>query len=236
MMMACRFRVSLRRCGAALVAATVAFAGGSATAARVGTTPPSIPPASAPGTVTADAIRGAKVGWSRFVADNFAVPTAVPDPCPLLTVEAANAGVSALGLVSSELPYGVSLYRDATGVGIISIACGADLAKAAIPSGSTSFVVEVTLLDGQAVFPQYVVRIAGNDTPISSSPELGGDVIGRCRNDPQYCVASWHADGLVITVKLDGPRTNESEAQARQLLLGVVPQVLVNLAAVAPAL
>lgn len=210
----------------AAIAIVVVAAGGTATA--------SSPSTAAPAPVAEEAIRDAKVGWSRFVADNFAVPTAVPDACPLLTVDAANAGVVGLGLVATDLPYGVSLYRDATGTGIIGIVCGADLAKAATPAGATLLAVEVTLLDGQAVFPQYVVRIAGNDTPVAASPELGGDVIGRCRNDPQYCVASWHADGLVVTVKLDGPRTADSEAQVRQLLVTLVPQVVANLAAVAP--
>ena len=191
--------VHTARAAVAVAALTV---GGTATASSPSTAPPLAP-------IADDAIRAAKVGWSRFVADNFAVPTAVPDPCPLLTVDAANSGVAGLGLVATDLPFGVSLYRDATGAGIISILCGADLAKAPSPPGATLLAVEVTLLDGQAVFPQYVVRVAGNGTPISASPELGGDVIARCRNDPQYCVASWHSDGLVVTSSstgLEGPR------------------------------
>lgn len=210
----------------ASAAVTVVLAvGGTATATSPSTAPP-------PGPITEDAIRDAKVGWSRFVADNFAVPTAVPDPCPLLPVDAANAGVAGLGLVPTDLPYGVSLYRDGTGAGIIGIVCGADLTKGASPEGATMLAVEVTILDGQAVFPQYVVRVAGNNTPIAGSPQHGGDVIGRCRNDPQYCVASWHSDGLIVTVKLDGPRTDASEAQVAQLLVTIAPQVVANLAAV----
>ena len=199
------------------------------TTSTAATTTTSVP-AGAP--ISEDAIRDAKVGWSRFVADNFATPNAVLDACPLLTSEAATASVSGLGLVPTDLPYGVSLYRDATGVGIIGIVCGNDLAKAASPAGATLFTVEVTLLDGQAVFPQYVVRIAGNNTPIAASPELGGDIITRCRNDRQFCVASWHSDGLIVTVKLEGPRTEQSEAQVRQLLVSLAPQVVANLATV----
>ena len=83
------------------------------------------------------------------------------------------------------------------------------------------------------MFPQYVVRVGGQDTPIERAPaELGGEGFGRCRNDAQFCVASWHADGLIVTVKLDGPRTEESEAQVRQLLVTIAPQVVANLAAV----
>ena len=141
---------------------TIAAAPTSTTAATTTTVPPA--------GISNDAIRDAKVGWAQFVADNFATPDAILDPCPLLTVDAANAGVSALGLVPSDLPFGVSLYRDATGVGIIGIACGADLADAASPPGATLFAVEVTLLDGQAVFPQYVVRVGGQDTPIERPP------------------------------------------------------------------
>ena len=205
----------------------------SAPAAALGVLPSTPAP---PSPVTAEAVRAAKVGWSRFVADNFAVPTAVPDPCPLLSAETAAAQVQALGLVPSILPYSASLYRDATGAGIIGIACGVDLATAADPAGSTGLVVEVTLLDGQAVFPQYVVRVVGQNTPIEQSVELGGDLIGRCRNEVPVCVASWHRAGLIVTVRLGGARTDQSEAQVRQTLVVVVPQVLVNLAAVAPPL
>jgi len=209
----------------AAVTVVVLVVGGTSNATSPSTAPP-------PGPITQDAIRDAKVGWSRFVADNFAVPTAVPDPCPLLPVDAANSGVSGLGLVPTDLPYGVSLSRDATGAGIIGIVCGADLAQGASPAGATLLAVEVTLLDGQAVFPQYVVRVAGTDTPIAGSPQLGGDAIVRCRNDPQYCVASWHSGGLIVTVKLDGPRSDASEAQVAQLLVTIAPQVVANLAAV----
>jgi len=218
----------MRRLGSlagAAVTVVVLAVGGTATATSLSAAPP-------PGPITEDAIRNAKVGWSRFVADNFAVPTAVLDPCPLLPVEAANAGVAGLGLVPTDLPYLVSLYRDATGTGIIGIVCGADLAQGASPDGATLLAVEVTMLDGQAVFPQYVVRVAGNNTPIAGSPQLGGDAIVRCRNDPQYCVASWHSDGLIVTVKLDGPRSDASEAQVAQLLVTIAPQVVANLAAV----
>ena len=58
-------------------------------------------------------------------------------------------------------------------------------------------------------------------------------MFARCRD--QFCVAGWHSDGLIVAVKLDGPRTPESEAQVRQLLVTVAPQVVANLAAVAPS-
>jgi len=218
------------------VAAAAGAASGVVTASPPTTTIAPTTTSAAPTGVSERAIRDAKVGWSRFVADNYATPTAILDPCPLLAVDAANAGVTGLGLTATDLPYGVSLVRDATGVGIISIVCGADLAKGATPAGATLFAVEVTILDGQAVFPQYVVRVGGTNTPIErAAPELGGDMFGRCRNEPAFCAASWHSDGLVVTVKLDGPRTADSEAQVRQLLPTIVPQVVANLAAVTPA-
>jgi hypothetical protein len=184
--------------------------------------------------VSEAAIRAAKVGWSRFVADNFATPNAILDPCPLMTVDDANSGVAGLGLTPTDLPYGVLLYRDTVGTGIIGITCGADLSEGASPVGATLFAVEVTILDGQAVFPQYVERVAGLNTPIErAAPELGGEMFARCRD--QFCVAGWHSDGLIVAVKLDGPRIPESEAQVRQLLVVVAPQVVANLATVAPS-
>ena len=140
--------------------------------------------------------------------------------------------MQALGLVPSALPFGVSLYRDATGAGIIGIVCGVDLDAGAQPADATGIAVEVTLLDGQAVFPQYVVRVAGVNTPITPSPELGGDVMSRCRFQPTVCVAAWHNLGLVVNVRLDGPRTDASEAQIRQLLRAVAREVVANLATV----
>ncbi|MGH9136113.1 MAG: hypothetical protein ACRD0G_03580 [Acidimicrobiales bacterium] len=222
-------RALLRRWGAgvtgALLAAVVGLAAGLPSSA---VTPPST---AVPAGIPDDDIWAAKVAWSRFVADNFATPDAIHDPCPLLAADAATAHVQALGLVPSALPYGVELYRDATGTGIIGIRCGVDLAEPADPAESTGFAVEVTLLDGQAVFPQYVVRVAGQNTPITPSPELSGDVSGRCRFEPTVCVASWHGDGLVVTVRLDGPRTDESEAQTFQALGAITPEVVANLAA-----
>jgi hypothetical protein len=188
--------------------------------------------AAAPPTITSAQVRAAKVGWSRFVADNFATPDAVQEPCPLVAADGAVARVQALGLVPSALPFGVALYRDATGAGIIGIVCGNDLTDPQNPPESTSFAVEATLLDGQAVFPQHVLRAAGQGTGITASPELGGEIIARCRTDQFVCVASWHRNGLVVTVKLDGPRTDQSEAQVRQLLIAVAPAVVSNLAAV----
>ena len=222
--------------GNALAVAAVVGPTVLATGFAVAATPTVVAPTTtsvAPSGVSSDAIRSAKVGWSRFVADNFATPNAILDPCPLLTVEDANAGVAGLGLVPSDLPYGVSLYRDLVGTGIIGITCGADLSAAASPDGATLFAVEVTLLDGQAVFPQYVVRVGGRSTPIErADAALGGEMFGRCRTDQQVCVASWHSHGLIVTVKLDGPRTDESEAQVRQLLVTIAPQVVANLATV----
>ena len=37
-----------------------------------------------------------------------------------------------------------------------------------------------------------------------------------------------------MTVKLDGPRTDDSEAQVRQLLVPIAQQVVANLASVPP--
>ena len=197
--------------------------------------PTTITPTTVPEPIAGTAIRDAKVGVSRFVADNFATPNAILDPCPLLTVDAANAAVAGLGLIPTDVPYGVSLYRDTVGVGIIGITCGADLSAAATPAGATLFAVEVTILDGQAVFPQYVERLGGRNTPIErAAPELGGEMFARCRTEPQVCVAGWHSDGFIVTVKLDGPRTADSETQVRQLLAPIAQQVVVNLASVPP--
>lgn len=216
---------------AAVVLATLAIGG----AATGGVSGAAAPTTTVPAPVAEDAIRDAKVGWSRFVSENFATPNAILDPCPLLTVDIANAHVTNLGLVPSDLPYAVSLYRDVVGAGIIGITCGADLSKAASPAGATLFAVEVTVLDGQAVLPQYVERVGGQNTPIEHAvPELGGEMFSRCRNDPQFCVAGWHSDGLIVTVKLDGPRNADSEAHVRHLLVPVAQQVVSNLALVQP--
>ena len=218
-------------------APTTTVASATATTATPSTTPAvATTSTTLPEPISSDAIRAAKVGWSRFVAVNFATPNAILDPCPLMTVDDANAGVAALGLTPTDLPYGVLLYRDVIGVGIIGISCGADLSDAASPAGATLFAVEVTILDGQAVFPQYVERVAGTGTPIErAAAGLGGEMCARCRNDQQFCVAAWHSDGLIVAVKLDGPQTDDSEGHVRRLLATVAPQVVANLATVAPS-
>lgn len=209
----------------AVVAAALAMAGASTM--PVGASTPPAGPA-----IDTHAVLDAKVGWSRFVAANFAIPTSIPGTCPLLPPEEASAAVTAAGLVASALPAGVWLYRDGTGAGIAGIGCGNDLAKGNDPSDSTSVVVEATVLDGQAEFPQYVTRLAGNNTPIVQDATLGGQTVSRCRSDPFLCVAAWHRDGLIVTVRVDGPRTDQSEAQALTLLTSLVPSVVANLAAV----
>lgn len=206
---------------AAALAAAVA-----ASVPAAASTPPAGP------AVDANAVLDAKVGWSRFVAANFATPTSIASACPLLPPEEATAAVAAAGLVASVLPAGVWLYRDGTGAGITGVGCGNDLAKGNDPSDSTSVVVEATVLDGQAELPQYVTRLAGNNTPIVQNATLGGQTVNRCRSDPFVCVAAWHRDGLIVTVRLDGPRTDQSEAQALALLTALVPSVVANLAAV----
>jgi hypothetical protein len=230
--------------GVAVPRVTAAGSPSTTTAAPTTTTAPTTTVAVAPTTTTAAPtttttpaptsaeLLAAKVGWSQFVAANFATPNAVLDPCPLAPVETMTAAVAAHGLVPSIRPYGVALYRDNVGAGIIGIVCGVDLAASADPAGSTGFAVEVTLLDGQAVFPQYVARVESSDTPIVRSTELGGETAARCRNDPSVCVASWHRDGVVVSVRLDGPRTEASLDQTHRVLLAVVPTVLANLGAV----
>ena len=177
-------------------------------------------------------MRAAKVGWAWFVAANFATPSAVLDACPLAPAESVTAAVAGQGLVPSIRPSGVALYRDSVGTGIVGIVCGVDLSASADPAGSTGYAVEVTLLDGLAVFPQYVARVEGSNTPIVRSAELGGETAARCRTEPTVCVASWHRDGVVVTVRLDGPRTDASVDQTHRVLLAIVPEVLAGLAAV----
>jgi hypothetical protein len=225
--------VNRRRAVLAVAGTLVALSGGAPVLA---TTPPTSPPpqptTTVPPRIASGAIRAAKVGWSRFVADNFAVPTSVPDPCPLLAADVATGSVAAVGLIPSDLPFTVELYTDWTGGAITGIVCGVDLDRAASPAGATGYAVEATLLDGQVTFPQYVASVQGNNTPIVQSAELGGETVARCRSDPSLCLASWHGNGLVVTVVLEGPRTDESESQVAQLLASVVRRVVANLAAV----
>ncbi len=219
-----RLAVAVRRLAAGLVAvAAVSSVGQVAAVVVAGSRAP---------TTSGDAVRAAKLGWTRFVAGNVVAPTAVSEPCPMLSAEAASAAVADVGAVPSALPSGVWLDRRSVGAGIISIACGVDLADASEPAGSTGLVVEATILDGQVGFAAYAEHIAGRDVEVAAAPVLGGEQAGRCRNDPTMCVASWHSDGLVVTVKLDGPRSEASESQAFQLLEAVAPTVLTNLAAV----
>lgn len=217
----------MRRGWRAIAVAALLVGGGSVSASVAASTPPAGP------AIGAEQILDAKIGWSRFVAANFATPTSIPSPCPLLAPEAATAAVTSGGLVASALPAGVWLYRDATGAGIAGIACGNDLAKGNDPGDSTSVVVEATVLDGQAEFPAYVTRLAGNNTPIVQDATLGGQTVSRCRNDPFVCVAAWHHNGLIVAVRLDGPRSDQSETQALTLLTAIVPTVVTNLATVA---
>jgi hypothetical protein len=212
-----------RRSALSVIASVVVSVVSAGSAAHTAAPPP---PGPAP-----EAVRAAKVTWADFVADHFATPTSIAQPCPAIDPTVTAATIGQLGLVPSDLPVTTAIVHDAVGAGIVALACGADLTKSPTPSGATSSSVHVTVLDGQAVFPQYVVRVASNNTPITPSPELGGEMASRCRNDGDVCVATWHSDGLVVTVRHRGPRSDDREAQVRAHLIAVAPQVVANLAA-----
>lgn len=187
------------------------------------------PPAPPAFTATAEAVRAAKLTWVHFVAEQFATPTAISAPCPSITAEQLAVHLQAVGLAPTAKPHGVTLYREGIGAGLVSIRCGVDLSQGSDPAGSTDATVDVTLLDGQADFPAYAQWLTSRgDIALEASP-LGGLEVARCRSGPTHCVASWHFDGLVVTVRLELPASDENLARARDVLHAAVPEVVAAL-------
>lgn len=229
-----RFGPSARaRRAAALAAAVVALLGAGTAAAA----PPSsvaedsdaTSEAAEPFVIDADTARAAKVEWAQFVATHYATPAAIPASCPTVSAEQLAGSLFFNGLTPTDRAHVVSLTRDPVGAGIVNLSCGVDLTRPSSPSGSTDAVVEVTILDGQADYPAYVRRVSGSaDTPIVASP-LGGVEFARCRTEPSRCIASWHSDGLVVTVRLELSRSDENVERARAILHDLVPQAVAGL-------
>lgn len=211
-----------RRFAGVLAAALALGAGVSASAA------PSDEPALV---IDGDSVRAAKVEWAQFVATHYPTPAAIAAPCPTVGAEQLAAALTANELAPTERPHVVSLVREPVGAGIVSLSCGVDLTRPANPSGSIDAVVEVTILDGQADYPAYVRRVSGSaETTIDPSP-LGGVEFARCRTEPSRCIASWHHDGLVVTVRLELSRNDDNAARARAVLHELVPHAIAGLLA-----
>lgn len=182
-------------------------------------------------------VRAAKVGWARFVAGHADRPRNVSDPCPTLTPEALGWYLGQLGLTASARDYGAAIVTDsAVGGGVVALRCGVDINAAANPAGSVAVAVDVVLLDGQATFGQYAVRLTGrNDTIVESGPLPGTRLAGRCTNGGRSCSYGLGLSGLVVTVRATGLPADAGDALARQLVAAITPEVVANLQAVRPS-
>lgn len=192
-----------------------------------------------PGTITTeappiagDAVRRAKVGLSWFLLEHVDRPRNIGVPCPLLSSASLGFYVGQLGLTWSQLAYGVEVAWDTqVGDGLILVRCGVNMTAAADPAGSVSMQLQATMLDGQATFDQYAVRLGGRDVIVAAAPL--GELAGRCSNGGRSCTYALHVDGLVITTQVNGLPAETGPTLTERLVQAVAPEVVTNLAAVA---
>lgn len=230
---------------AAGVTALMAVTGGAAIASTPTSSPPpasSSPSTTAPptdGLSELDAVRRAKIGLAWFIVEHLDRPTQITSPCPTVNAASAAAHLGSFGLVPSAHDYGPAIVvDDEIGDGVGMIRCGVDLARFADPADSTSLSVDVMMLDGQATFEQYALELVGDDVVIEPLHDAGGEVLGEsageCRNDGTRCEWALDIDGLVVTVRLRYLPAESGEQLSPALLAAITPEIITNLAALAP--
>lgn len=119
------------------------------------------------------------------------------------------------------------------GTSLLAARCGVDVSASPNPNESTSVSIDAVVLDGVVRFDQYAVWLAGRDVVIAAIYAPVGELAGRCRNGGRTCEYALNVDGLVITVRTNGPAADATEIQTRQLLATMTPEIVTNLASLA---
>lgn len=224
--------VGLCRSGADAAPAVATTTTAPATTTPTTTTMTSAPQMAA-GPPGATEVQRAKAGLLSFMLEHVDRPRNVADPCPLLSSPSLGFYVGELGLSWSQLSYGVEVAWDnQVGAGVAAVRCGVDLNAAPDPPGAVGVQLQVLILDGQATFSQYAVRVGGRDVVVEETD--AGGLAGRCTNGGRSCLYALDVDGLVITVQAVGLPADTGATLTQRLAVEIAPEVVANLAAIDP--
>lgn len=187
--------------------------------------------------VDEEAVRAAKAGLGWFLLDHVDRPrNVVAAPCPMLSQEAVNGHLGVLGLTGSARPYGVDVVWDTKpGGGVVALRCGVDVAASADPPDSAAVAFDALMLDGQATFDQYAVRLFGRDVVIADvTVPAAGRIASTCDDGATSCTVAAEFHDLVIVLHASGLPAETGEQVARELTLAATAEIVANLAAVPP--
>lgn len=212
--------------------------GGTDAGAETGTDTDEATVTQEPAGPAAAEVAAAREGLASWLDENRpetpGTTSSSPD-CPAIELErleealgAAGYPDTALGSWGSEIEWSEyeALHPD-----LMGIACGGDSDGDSNDSefGTAAGVFAADLKD-KTDFESF---LAAGDITASQSvdppEELGGELRTHCFDDgPEFCLAIWHEDGLVLGTSLIAEGADEDAAQ--DLLLDVLPDVLERLA------
>lgn len=178
-------------------------------------------------------LRQAKVGLLSFLAANVDRPDRVTAACPALSLEQVTALVTFAGLRPSTRPYLTTVVWDgAVGSGVIAVHCAQDDIASARPPGSSSFVMDVAVIDGRASLQQYAVRVGGPNVIVVPVDELdGASIATACDRAKRVCSGLIEVGGIVVSMRMNNLPPASSAAKLRAVLTAAAPLVIKALAA-----
>lgn len=183
-------------------------------------------------------VASAQEGLGGWLAENkpetpsttFTIPG-----CPAISVEQMEEAFAVAGYPDTTLgSWGTEIEwseYEALHPDLMGIACGGDSDGDANDSdfGTAGGVLAVDLA-GKSDFESFLAAADLTDSKTVEPPkDLGGDLRTHCFDDgPDFCVALWHEDGLVLGASLIADGADQKAAQS--LLEEVLPDLLDGLA------
>lgn len=182
-------------------------------------------------------VTGARTGLAAWLEEHKpATPqtsTDIPD-CPAITLERMEEALGVAGYEGTSLAsWGTEIEwseYEALHPDLMGIACGGDSDGDAHDSefGTAGGVFAVDLAD-RTDFESLLTALGVADADSVDPPEeFGGDLRTACFDDgPEFCVAIWHSDGLVLGTSLIADGADGEAAQT--MLVDVLPDLLDSL-------
>jgi hypothetical protein len=159
--------------------------------------------------------------------------------CPSSTAATIAETMSAAGLAPDLDPFLVSVRGSAIAAGLLTVSCGGDVIDALVQATAgvvPTYTPSLTAYDisGIATIDHVLAERPGLVQIQSGMSAIGGDLYGSAcdvvSGSGTFCVRVWHRDGLVVMFEVSGNARPDFDAAATQVITGLVPIVVTNLA------
>jgi hypothetical protein len=198
-------------------------------------------PTAAPGTLDLAAARATLAEFlaANPVGTNVATAPGAALVCPGSSMEQIGQAMTAVGLTPNLAGFGVVVDESAIAPGLRTVGCGGDVVGALIDSMEATTATHTPLLTvyditGFASFDQVLAERSGLTLLQSGLPAIGGDLYGAScdvtAGSATFCVRVWHRDGLIVMTEIAGTAMAGFDAAATQLITGLIPGVVNDLA------